>query len=111
MPLQAGALDRKITIQKPEVTRGAMGGEITGWSLFASVWAEKIPLRASERLAAAQIRASQVEIFRVRYLPGLNSTMRILLENQTYRIVGIAEIERRVSIEITAEFLEGNGGG
>ena len=110
MPLEAGRLDRVIQIQRPTKTKTAMGGETIAWTLFKEVYAEKVPVRASERFLAGQIQASKVEQFRIRYLPGLVSSMRIKFADQYYRILGIDEFERGVSMEIIAEFLESGSG-
>lgn len=104
--LEAGKLDRLIEIQRPIKTKSSMAGEVTTWKLFKTVWAEKIPVRASERFTGGQMQASKIEQFRIRYLPGLTSSMRILWGGQYYRITGIDEFERGESMEIIAEFLE-----
>lgn len=108
--LEAGKLDRQIEIQKPTKSKSGMGGETITWKIFKRVWAEKVPVRASERFIGGQMQASKVDQFRIRYLSGLTTSMRILFAGQYYRILGIDEYERGVSMEIVAEFLETGSG-
>lgn len=104
-----GRLDRRIDIERPVVTIDTFGAESTTWEVFARVWAEAQPLRTAERYQSAQIREAKAYTFRIRYLSGLETTMRIRYRNELYRITGIAEMGRRVGQEISAEYLEGHG--
>ena len=94
----AGKLRRRVTIQEPEVTIGATGGEVTTWADLATVWANIKPLSGQELLAARQsvataLVSTQIEI---RYRSDVNSKMRVAHgSQQTYEIVAVLPDERQ----------------
>lgn len=106
--LTAGQLDTLIVIEErlgeQETTLGTYQYV---WDEFATVWAEVrdvLPSKAetNDEGSIAARRGSRV---RMRYLPGLTSDMRILIDEVAYRIVsGPAEIgERREGMEVMIE--------
>lgn len=104
-----GKLDRRIEIQEPVTTQDTFGAESVAWQTFARVWAQATPMQAKERHQSAQIRESKVYSFVIRHLVGVESTFRIVFESEIYRILGVAEIGRRIGLEITAEYFEKHG--
>ena len=106
-----GRLDRLIEIQYPSRAKNTFGEETVVWKLHARVWAQAQPLQALERFKAAQERESKVYTFRLRYVKGVKSDMRVYHDSQSYRILGIAELGRREGLELTAEYFEGTDGG
>ena len=100
--MRAGKMERWITIEEFTAVQDAYGQETETWTEFATVWAEKIDIKARERFAAQQDIAEQTTRFRLRWLMGITPKMRIISENKTYDIGGIAELGRRVGMEITA---------
>lgn len=103
-----GRMDRRIEFQTPGNTRDSMGSFVQTWTTFLRVWAQAKPLRASERFSSDQQRESKVYTFLIRYRDGITSDMRIVYNEEYYRISGIAEINRREGLEITAEYLQDN---
>ena len=95
-------MDRFITIEEFTSVQDAFGQETETWTEFATVWAEKVDIKARERFAAAQDIAEETTRFRLRYLLGVSPKMRIVDDGKTYDIEGIAELGRRVGMEITA---------
>lgn len=109
MTMNIGRMDRLVEIQYPKLTRDTIGGDSTEWKRFARVWAQAIPLMAKERYRSAEIRESKTYTFRIRFLRNLGSEMRIIHDEQPYRITGIAELGRKEGLEITAEYLQDAG--
>jgi SPP1 family predicted phage head-tail adaptor len=101
--MKAGKLDRKIEIMGATVTRDEYGGESKSWSVLARVPAEFKPLTARERFASDAIRTEREGRFLVRYLTGIDQTMRINFDSTVWEITGIAEIGRREGLEISAK--------
>lgn len=101
--MRAGELDRKIVIQSSTPTRDDYGGEVQGWSTYATVWAKFTPLRGTERFAAQQPVAVIAGTFRLYWLAGVDETMRISHDGQYWDIRSINEIGRREGLEIFAE--------
>ncbi|MEN7549315.1 phage head closure protein [Rapidithrix thailandica] len=109
--MQAGKLDRRITLERFTVTQDDYGQEIKTWEVLASVWAavnaESRQTKGNERFEAHQQVAVSEHIFQIRYLPGLTSTtdekMRIVYRNALYNILDVKEIGRREGLEIITE--------
>lgn len=103
--MEAGKLDRKITIERATVTTGALGGETRTWATYATAWAEYTPVSDGERWRAGQMGATATARFVVRWSSALalvTEADRIVHDGRTFGIVGVKEIGRRVGIELTA---------
>lgn len=101
--LQAGKLDRRITIMAPVVGHSDSGAEIVTWSELATTWAQKIERSGNERFADRQLVGSSLCTFRFRW----NSTNKqvttehqIIFDGRTHDILDVREIERRAGIEV-----------
>jgi len=101
--MRAGALDRRILIQRPEQTQDEHGQPVVVWTLFADVAAEVRPLRGVERFTAQQVAADIDTVFRIRWLPGISPVMRVLYDGRVYDIKAAPEIGRRDGLEIHAK--------
>lgn len=105
--MRAGELDHKITLQQISVTRSALGDEIKTWATLATPWAKVIPVSGREFAnATAEARFSgKVNRFRIRYLAAArkDTALRVLYDGDTYDIKHIAEIGRRVGLELVGE--------
>lgn len=103
--LQAGALDRQITIEQATVTRDATdGSEVLTWSTWATVWAQVLESATSggdesmRDSVAAYGRPTKV---RVRWRAGIEPTMRLNLgSGRLLQITGTAAIGRREYVEM-----------
>ena len=100
--MRAGKMDRWITIEQFTAVQDSYGQETETWTEFAKVWAEKVDIKARERFAAAQDIAEETTRFRLRWLAGITPKMRIVLDDKTFNIEGIAELGRRAGLEIVA---------
>lgn len=83
--MKSGDLRWPVTIQSKTPVRNATSGEITyTWGTFASVWADMQPVArrgsraAWEAVIAEQIKAQRVIQFVIRWIPGVDETMRII---------------------------------
>jgi len=103
--IAAGKMDRRITLQRVVETRDSASGEVveTGEEL-AQVWAQREPLRATERFQASQFAAKADTRFRIRYRTGVEPKgMRILADDgRLYDITGVLEHGRKEELEILA---------
>jgi len=107
--LNAGTLDKRITIQQVQQSQDGTGQPIETWSTLATVWAGIIDSRGDERFRAGQEGANVTRIFRVRYRSDLDEQMRILYDGRYYDIKSIISSGLRglEYIDITAIFVEG----
>ena len=101
--MRAGALNLSVDIQSLTATQDATGQPVESWSTFATVYANRRDVRGRERFEADQTIAVRSATYRIRWLAGLNETMRIVDAGTTYRIVGIADDYARGWMEISAE--------
>lgn len=87
MPLNAGPLDQRITIQSRVTARNAMGENAHGWEELDTVWARAEPLRGREWFAAGQMQATADVRFTIRYRTDVDATMRVLWKGLPHDIV------------------------
>lgn len=67
----------------------------TSWETFATVRASMEPLKGYDKAAAqASWPGSEFQVG-MRYLPGLDTTMRILFEGLVYSIVDVDDVDMR----------------
>lgn len=105
MPQPAGARDRRIRIERANLTKGPMNEDIETWVLFAQPWAEKLDISDGERVRAKEVAANISTRFQVLWTPRLGEMTprdRIVLGTLIYEIVGIKEVGTRDVLEITA---------
>ncbi len=84
-------LDTRITIKSRSVTNeGTYGSEVVTWPTFATPWAEwkeVAPSNSESVRQGLEVARNQVRV-RIRYLAGVDSSMRIARGAVVYRIVG-----------------------
>lgn len=103
--MQAGRMDRRITIERFTVTKNAFNEDVEAWAPLVTVWASKEDIRDGERWAAAEVSAEITTRFRIRYssqVADVNPKDRLLFDGREYNIVAVKEIGRREGLEITA---------
>lgn len=104
--MDAGKLDRRITIERFTTTRDAFNNPIETWApLVTRTPAAKLDIRDSERWTAQEVGAEITTRFQIRYssvVADVNPKDRVLYDGKTYGIVGVKEIGRRDGLEITA---------
>ena len=90
MPLRAGSLNHRVTIQSLESVQDETTGNITEeWTEFAEVWANIRPATVREFIDAGAEQTSFVVSVQIRYVPGILPSMRILHEDHVYNIEGV----------------------
>jgi SPP1 family predicted phage head-tail adaptor len=103
--MQAGAMDRRVRLERATTTDTGLETAVASWSTLATVWAEKLEISDGERSRQVGAEASATTRFRVRYsatVASLNAKDRAVCEGRTYDIVGVKELGRREGLEITA---------
>jgi SPP1 family predicted phage head-tail adaptor len=99
--VRAGNLDRRITIQRFTVIGDdGFGNEIRDWADLATVWAQVTQASGREFFAQAAIQADTKVVFKIRYLPGLTVTDRILYNGVLHDLHEVKELGRREGQEI-----------
>ncbi len=90
MPLNAGRMSQRITIQRRTPGEDAHGQSLTTWQDVATVWAEAIPTRARSRelVIGQAIEAASVMVrFRIRRREGITADMRVMWRGLAHALV------------------------
>lgn len=103
---QIGKLDRRITIQSKTNAADEYNQPVPTWTTFANPWAKIEDKSGGESFPANQLTAYRSTVFTIRYISGLDETMRILYKNQYYNIRLIKKPDRDRFLELTGELLD-----
>lgn len=107
--MEAGKLDRQITLETNTPTANDYGEHTAGWGNAEMVWANVRYQTPKEVFQADQLSALQVAIFMIRYRTGIAAAKnRVIHDGQTYNITGVSEIGRREGLQLIGE-AENNG--
>lgn len=103
--MRAGELRKRFRIeQKVENELDAAGHPVEKWKLFAKTWGELSELSASESDAGGQKTASASLTVRIRYVKGLDSTMRLCFQddkqNRVFGIEGITKDQKNTKMTL-----------
>ena len=105
--MQAGKLDRRITLQKLTLgTLNAVGEAEEVYTEIGSVWARVMNVKGDEIQGSSEIKGRMTKKFQVRYstdILDLNTKGRVVFDGVTYEIDSPAfELGRREGLEFTA---------
>lgn len=96
----AGALDRRITIERAALVDDGYQ-EVEAWAPVATLWASHAAISDGERWAAGAARAVVNARFVIRHRADITTKDRVLYEGRAYNIVAVKEVGRRQFTEIT----------
>ena len=103
--MRAGAMDRRITLERFTATRDEYNEPVQTWATLATRWASYEPLSDGERFRASETAANASARFVIRWstdVADLNPKDRLVFEGTTFDIVHVKEVGRRKGLEITA---------
>lgn len=108
MVLNAGALNRRIQIQRIAQTPDSHGGFESSWSDHGPpIFARRRDMSDAERLVSAGLESKLVTRFVIRasaFARGIRRSDRLVHEGVTFEIDGIKEVpDSRAFLEITAK--------
>lgn len=89
----AQELNHRIEIQDYTTTTGPYNEEIQTWEHFADAFARVEPVVGREYFAAQSVQTEAPVKFTLRYLPGINTTMRIVYAGDNYDIQSAIDIK------------------
>jgi SPP1 family predicted phage head-tail adaptor len=88
--VHAGKLRHRVVIQSREQVQDPDTGAVEiGWTDFATVWASIEPLSAREFIQSSAVQSDITARVVIRYLAGVDATMRILHRDAIYNIRGV----------------------
>lgn len=103
--MQAGKLDRRITLTRYGISYDSDNQPIEAWTTLATVSASWRRASARETLAGAEISAAATDIFETHYIDALatlNPKDRLTYQGDDYNVVRVDEVGRRVGLHIEA---------
>ena len=98
--MQAGKLDRRITIQSQSASQDGAGEAVATWAVVDTVWAQVIGTSGSEPFQGEQFNAQRKVTFVIRYRTDIDETNRIVYGGETYGVTATFEIGRRELLEV-----------
>jgi len=104
--MQAGKLDRRITIESKTSTRDTVGGKIESWSILLERWASHRELGAKAAVSGNEkdrlFYGEGDTIFVIRYDAQVDANMRINYNGKIYAVEAVREFGtgRQVFMEI-----------
>lgn len=94
--MQAGKLDRQITIETVAETMNSRGEPVPGTgTTFATVWAKKVSLSGTEARSADQRYATSTFRWEMRYVVGVTTKMRLNEAGIYFDILDVDETKKR----------------
>lgn len=106
--MDAGKLDRRVTLEAPTTTRGETGGHEETWSVFATLWASVRDLSGRETFNAQAAGSAVSKVVTIRYRSGVTAAMRVkFADGSTARIAHLRELGRHEWLELYCEALDG----
>ena len=100
-----GKLNKLIVIQVNTPTQNSCNELIDSWATFATVYAEELSNKVSERFLGDQYAGFSNVNWRIRYLSGVTNLMRISYNSVIYDIEGVSEVGRKEQILVTKAVL------
>lgn len=98
--MQAGKLDKKITIQRSTYEVDENGTPIFAWTTIATLRAQIIQSGTEEFIRAYGASDETVTIFRTRFVAGVTLEDRIVYAGKELNIKEVSEIQRKRGLEL-----------
>lgn len=94
--MQAGKLDRKITIQNFTSTQSSFGEPVQTWADYrTAIWAGVEPLTMREGFFAQQTGSKAETKFVIRYTTGIEPMQRVVYKAQNWNIESVINPDER----------------
>lgn len=100
-----GKLDRRITIQNFSSVIASSGQRIKTWSTHLTVWANAMQKMGKETTEDDNRSTSRMVEFKVRWNSTITNQMRIIWEDNYYKIEDIEELGRKDGLLISTSLL------
>jgi SPP1 family predicted phage head-tail adaptor len=93
--MRSGTLRERIAVREKVVTRDSYGAEAITWADFALLWASAEPISGREFVALRSAQSDLAIRFRIRYTPGVQTTMQVRWNGADYPIDSIIDRNAR----------------
>lgn len=103
MIINAGSLDRRLTIYSKTSTTDEVGQRIDAWVMGATIYAQLLELRTQDAARAGQRNTYSIGRYLIRYRADLTTGHRLTIDGATYDILSIDQPDRRATMILTVE--------
>lgn len=93
--MRAGDLRNPVVIQQYSDTPDSYGSGTRSWSTYKSCWAAMWPQKGDEQVLDGQMVSVARYIFRIRYISGITTAMRILYNSRVFEILNVRNKDER----------------
>lgn len=93
--MEAGRLDKQVTIQAFTVTQNGIGEAVKGWANVATVWASVEPLQGREFWSQQQLQSEVTTRVRIRYRADVTAKNRILYGTRVLLVESVINPKER----------------
>lgn len=102
--IKANELTHQISVYIKSITQDDELNAVEAWALWRTIWANPIPKTGKEYYKLATVNSEITEVFRVRYMSGINSHQRIKFRCKYFEIIEVInEGEKNESLMITCK--------
>ena len=110
MTLEAGTLNRRVSLQRREEVQDETGGSVVAWVPYASVWAS-IKHPSGMETVRSEVPVSVVKAsIRIRLRDDVDATCRVLYRGTIYDIKAVMpDLESREYLDLACEAGQNNG--
>lgn len=106
--MNAGTLNKQITIQSPSTTQDDYGQPTTDWTDLMTTWASIRAATSKEVYAASGFTSQLSHIITIRWRPGVQANQRIAYRGRVFEIQTVADPDES-RVELNLLCLEING--
>ena len=103
---QAGKLNTRLNIERRTSSQDELGQPVETWSLVAAVWGSVRHLSGVAAIKSGADGSTVKASFRIRYMAGIDSGMRVTVDGKHYNIVAILPNKAERYIDLVAEVIE-----
>ena len=98
--IEAGKLNRRLTIYQAVIARSSTGVETTTWQALATVWAERASLFLREVNRMAGLADAAEAKFVIRYRSDVQIGAEVACDGRRYTVVSVEEIGNREGLAL-----------
>ncbi|HEX5486501.1 MAG TPA: phage head closure protein [Limnobacter sp.] len=94
--MDAGSLNKRITLQRKVTTKGPAGGVQETWENLTDtpeVWARKVDRSGVQTTESGQTISKVTSNFRIRYRTDVEPSMRVLFNSRPYNILYVLDLD------------------
>lgn len=93
--MRAGLMRHRLVIQRPVLTKDAVGGDVQTWPTFVTVWGQVRPLSGREAYEGQRVTTTASHFMTIRYRDDITPQMRVVWHGRTFEITFIENQDGR----------------